>query len=91
MKILILHGSARKNGVTGQLADKFMDGAKDVGQTVIKIELKEKKINDCIGCGSCQKNGKCVQQDDMTEIYSEMLEADAIILLPQFIFIPGPL
>lgn len=79
MKILILHGSARKNGVTGQLADKFMDGAKDAGHTVIKIELKEKKINDCIGCGACQKNGKCVQQDDMTEIYSEMLEANAII------------
>ncbi len=31
MKILILHGSARTNGVTGQLADKFMDGTKDAG------------------------------------------------------------
>lgn len=30
MKILILHGSVRKNGVTGQLADKFMDEAKDI-------------------------------------------------------------
>ncbi|HAU88481.1 MAG TPA: flavodoxin family protein [Lachnospiraceae bacterium] len=80
MKILILHGSARTNGVTGQLAEQFSNGAQDAGHSVSKIELKEKGIKDCIGCGACQKNnGKCVQQDDMTEIYSRMLEADVIV------------
>ena len=81
MKILILHGSARTNGVTGQLAEQFANGAKDAGHSVCKIELKEKVIKDCMGCGACQKNnGRCVQQDDMTEIYSEMLETDVIVL-----------
>lgn len=79
MKILILHGSARKNGNTGTLADEFARGAKDGGHEVIKIELKEKTIKDCIGCGVCQtNNGKCVQKDDMAIIYKEMLDADVI-------------
>lgn len=29
MNVLILHGSCRVNGVTGQLADEFAHGAKD--------------------------------------------------------------
>lgn len=29
MNVLILHGSSRVNGVTGQLADEFAHGAKD--------------------------------------------------------------
>jgi len=79
MKILVLHGSARKNGNTGILADEFARGAKDAGHEIIKIELKEKTIKDCMGCEACQTNGgKCVQKDDMTSIYKEMIEADVI-------------
>lgn len=80
MNILILHGSARIKGITGQLADEFARGAKDAGHKVSKIELKEKTIKDCTGCGVCQKNeGKCVQKDDMTVIYKEMMESDVIV------------
>lgn len=80
MKILILHGSARRNGVTGQLADEFARGAKDAKHKVSKIELKEKEIKDCMGCGACQKNGgNCVQKDDMSAIYKEMLNSDVIV------------
>lgn len=87
MKILILHGSARTNGVTGKLAKEFANGAQNAGHNVSKIELKEKMINDCMGCGVCQKNnGKCVQQDDMTEIYRKMLEADVIVFASPIYF-----
>ncbi len=81
MRVLILHGSGRKNGVTGALTEEFARGASEAGHEVTKLELKDQKINDCMGCGACQMNGgSCVQKDDMTAIYKEMLDADAIVL-----------
>ena len=78
---MILHGSCRVNGVTGQLADEFACGAKDAGHHVTKVELREKTIKDCAGCGACQINGgNCVQKDDMATNYQEILEADVIVL-----------
>ena len=49
MNVVILHGSSRVNGVTGQLADEFARGAKDAGHHVTKVELREKTIKDCAG------------------------------------------
>ena len=52
------------------MADEFVRGAKDAGHEVLKIELKEKEVKDCMGCGICQTNGgKYVQKDDMAGIY----------------------
>lgn len=81
MNVIVLHGSMRKNGNTGLLSDEFLRGAAGHGHTVEKIELKDKRINDCLGCAACQKNGGiCVQQDDMAEIYEIMRAADVIAL-----------
>lgn len=79
MNVLVLHGSSRKNGNTNILADEFIKGAKAAGHQAEKIQLKDKNIKDCLGCGACQINkGNCVQKDDMTEIYTKMLNADVI-------------
>ena len=48
------------------------------------ISLAGKKIGDCTHCNWClrkQSEGKpCVREDDMQEIYPEILKADALIL-----------
>lgn len=81
MKVLILHGSARRNGNTGTLITEFMKGSSDSGHKVERIELMDQTIKDCLGCQACQINGgSCVQKDDMQEIYPKMLEADIIVL-----------
>lgn len=80
-KILVIKGSPRKNGNTSALADAFAEGAKESGNTITDVVLKEKTIGDCLGCAVCQKNGGvCVQKDDMTEIYEAMKTADVIVL-----------
>ena len=90
MKVLILHGSAHKNGTTEQLADEFARGAADAGHEVSSIKLRDKTIRDCTGCGACQVNGgKCVQKDDMAEICREMLAADVIVLASPVYFTLG--
>jgi len=79
--VLIISGSPRRQGNSDLLCDQFMLGAKEVGNQVEKIFLRKKKINFCLGCGTCQDNGGiCVQKDDMAEILEKMIAADVIVM-----------
>lgn len=78
--IVVLVGSPRKNGNTEILADAFIKGAISEGNTVKKICLGEKKISPCVDCKYCYRNdGQCILQDDMDEVYTQMMKADAIV------------
>lgn len=80
-QVLVLVGSPRKKGNTDRLADEFIRGAREAGHGVEKIYLKDRKINGCLGCGACQRNGgSCVQKDDMGDIYEKWLAADVVVL-----------
>jgi multimeric flavodoxin WrbA len=79
-KILILMGSPRKGGNTDRLCDEFINGARETGHDAEKTYLKDKKINGCLGCSACRRNGgKCVQKDDMSGLYEKMKAADVIV------------
>lgn len=80
MKVLIIKGSPRKNGVTSQLADSFRLGAVDSKNDVEEIYLINQKINDCLGCSKCQMTKKCIQNDDMLKIYDKIIQSDVIVL-----------
>ena len=79
-KVLILSASPRKSGNSDTLCDQFMAGAIESNHQVDKVFLAEKKINYCTGCYACNGNGKCVQQDDMSQILEKMTSADVIVL-----------
>jgi len=80
-KVLILSASPRKGGNSDLLCDQFVRGAKDAGNQVEKIFLRDKKINHCVACGACQGNGgTCVQKDDMAEVLNKMMAADVIVM-----------
>ncbi|MDR1653825.1 MAG: flavodoxin family protein [Prevotellaceae bacterium] len=79
-KILALSASARKNGNSSMLCDEFLRGAKDAGHETEKIFLCDKKINGCLGCFTCQKNGgECIQNDDMSGLYEKMRATDVVV------------
>lgn len=81
-KVLILSSSPRRNGNSDLLCDSFAKGAKEVGNSVEKIFLKDLNINYCIGCGLCNNNGYsgCSQKDDMESILDKMIDADVIVM-----------
>jgi multimeric flavodoxin WrbA len=80
-KVLILSASPRKGGNSDLLCDQFLRGTKEAGNQAEKIFLRDKKINYCCGCGTCQENGgKCVQKDDMAEVLDKMITADVIVM-----------
>ena len=48
--VLILSGSPRRGGNSDLLCDEFGRGAKEAGNTVEKIFVRDKKIGFCTGC-----------------------------------------
>lgn len=78
-KVLIISTSPRKNGNSEALADAFLNGAVDSGNTAEKISLYDKTIGFCKGCLACQKTGRCVIHDDADTIAQKMLTADVLV------------
>ena len=88
MLILGLQGSPRKNGNTDYLLKAFMNEVENSGVKTHIIEVTKKNIIPCRGCGFCEKNGKCViDDDDMAgEIYSLLRQADVIVAATPIFF-----
>ena len=82
MKILVLNGSPRANGNTASLIHAFVEGAKENKHTITVFNVARKKIAGCLACEYChtQGGGRCIQQDDMQEIYPVLEEAEMIVL-----------
>jgi len=72
--------SPRRRGNTTILLEKALEGATRAGARTEVISLNNYKFSPCIACDGCYKEGKCVVQDDMQEIYEKLLTADRIIL-----------
>ncbi len=80
-KALVLSAHPRTGGNSDLLCNQFMLGAKESGKQVEKIFLRDKEINYCMACDTCQGNGgNCVQKDDMAEILDKIIAADMIVM-----------
>jgi multimeric flavodoxin WrbA len=80
IKCLGIAGSPRQGGNTGILLSEALAGAAEAGAETELIKLRDFRFAGCIGCDGCFKEGECVVQDDMQQIYPKLLEADRIIL-----------
>lgn len=78
-KIIVISTSLRNGSNSDQLADKFIQGAMESGNSVEKISLINKEIAFCKGCMVCQKIGRCVIKDDVNAIMQKVLEADVTV------------
>lgn len=90
MNILIINGSARKNGLCQFIADnlskKLVFLSKQTNNTELNItifSLAQKNIKFCQGCVFCCANEKvyCSIKDDIQEAYKLMERADSIIYI----------
>lgn len=81
MNILILNGSPHTNGNTMALINAFMEGAESQNHKVTMIPVALKNISGCKACEYCHTkgNGKCIQQDDMQEIYDLLNTTDILV------------
>jgi len=82
MKIIILHGSPRKNQNSDTLVEYFERGLKiNREKEVQHFYINELNIKPCQGCLTCATsvNHCCAIKDDMEEIYSAYKKAQTIV------------
>ena len=88
--ILALYLSPRQNGNSDLLLDEFIRGAEDAGVEVRRVYARELNIRGCIECGSCDKTGVCVLDDDMTDLYPLLIETERIVIASSIFFYSFP-
>ncbi|TFG21087.1 MAG: flavodoxin family protein [Promethearchaeota archaeon] len=79
--ILIFNGSPRKKGNTAVLCDSLAEVIKNRNGKTEILTLNSLNINPCRACDSCMRNkdGMCVQEDDMKDIYGKILDAHGLV------------
>ncbi|MEW6386186.1 MAG: flavodoxin family protein [Thermodesulfobacteriota bacterium] len=85
MKITAFNSSPRskETSKTEMLLQSFLAGAARAGAATETLYLKKYHINHCSGCFACwlKGQGRCVQEDDMTEELLDRLLAPDIAVL----------
>lgn len=84
-KIVAVIGSYRKGGTIDSAVGAILEAAEEKGAQTARIYLSEKQIEFCTNCRSCTQQagmarGKCVLQDDLELVLSQIETADAIVL-----------
>jgi multimeric flavodoxin WrbA len=80
VKIIALLGSPLLNGNTAQLLDRAIQGAKDAGAEVEKIEVANLNISACREIFFCAEHETCAMKDDMIGIYEKFRDIDGVII-----------
>ena len=78
-RILVINGAARINGNTDIILSELITSALQADVQIKQIDVRKKKINDCIGCYHCKDNTACSIKDDMVEVYEEINRSALII------------
>ena len=80
-RVFILSSRPRKGGNSETLAAAFARGAREAGNQVETVYLREKQYGFCKGCFACLKLGHCVIRDDAVEIAARMHDADVLVFV----------
>jgi len=83
MKIVVLHGSARRGGNSDTLVDHFLEGiGEPQAHEVTHFHAIEMNIAHCRGCGACAfpQGAGCVIEDDMQRVYAAFTAADVVVI-----------
>ncbi len=84
MKVLAMNSSPRSEGEskTELMLNSLVKGMREAGVDVEVVNLRKKKVNNCIGCFTCwtKTPGFCLHKDDMTsELFPKWAESDLVI------------
>ncbi len=63
------------------MADSFIKGADEAGNTAKKIYVEDMDIHGCRGCAACWKTkGNCIFHDDMSKLEPLLEKADVLVI-----------
>lgn len=80
MKVIIINGSPRVNGLTASVLHSVEKKLNEGGVQTEFYDLVRMNMAHCMGCCSCYKTGSCCIHDD-AEMLSELIrEADGLVI-----------
>ena len=80
-KIILLNGSPHEHGCTATALDEMIRVFAEEGIETELIQVGKKAIRGCIGCGTCERKGKCVFDDDpVNEVAAGLEAADGLVV-----------
>lgn len=96
MKVIMLHGGARKKGNTATVAGWVEDELNALGHEVESVRLIDKNIKGCLACAKCKDNQNevgCVLKDDGVGILEKIVSSDLVVFTSPLYFwgLAGPL
>ncbi len=88
--VLCIAGSPRRNGNTDRLLAETMQGARDAGLQVEHLVVHRLRMNGCLACGACAREGRCVVPDDMQGVFASLDRADHLVIAMPVFFMGVP-
>ena len=82
MNIVIINGSPRENGATGQILKRINETIMelDANVKINYVDLSKMNLLYCDGCLSCYKTGVChVKEDGVEELSQQIADSDAVV------------
>jgi putative NADPH-quinone reductase len=82
MKITVFNGSPwGRDGHAYIISREFLLSAHQAGAKVRSVQLVEKEIHTCTGCGICfyKTPGECVFKDEMQDLIHKFLASDVVV------------
>ncbi len=84
--LLALAPSPRRGGNSDLLLNQFTRAAEEAGWQVEILRINDLKIKPCQACDACAKDGRCIVQDDMQDVYPKMVESNALVVASPITF-----
>ena len=80
-KFLMINGSPHEKGCTAVAFDEMIKVFNEEKVETEMIHIGNKSVRGCIACNTCQKNGKCVFNDDLVnEVALKFEKADGLVI-----------
>ena len=80
MKVLLINGSPKSDGNTSIAIDEMVKIFREDGVETEVIQVGNKVIRGCIGCGKCYEKGSCVFDDIVNETAPKLAAADGLVI-----------
>ena len=80
MKVLVINGSPRRGGNTSIAIAEMQKVFDKAGVETKVVQVGNKDVRGCTSCYFCKKNGRCVFDDVVNEVASELEGADGLVV-----------
>jgi multimeric flavodoxin WrbA len=80
VRVLGISGTPRKGGNSEILLEYALEPFKEKGWDIAKFFISDKSVSPCRGCDGCIDLGRCVIDDDMSELYQAYTTCNAVIV-----------